>query len=550
MAKLTINPSQMKVNLGRQTNITQLGINPDLFTRLGNEVSQSGKVFEKIKADQRLIEDQNRSWEIISDKVKEIDIALGQTSNLFNMEEADNILNTAYEIDVSKERKDVQKLVNNYLIKDKIKNRSKVYSKVLANTAQQTEDNDNDFLISNFQKRISNIAVDRATADKDFESWFNNPINKAKRPLKEHNKLKQKFEVLYLEAVNNLKIESDPFSALLDPDEIKKKFGPQKGEMYLAKARNQVMKDFDALFLLEDKVIKEREFRQISLFSELANRAANPGGEAPAPTFLELEDLKDSGSINQAQYSALINLLMDDEKVSDGELINIINNQLVIAENSNELEDLQSVSSSTKEFLENVNVKDISVINKLIETFKKDPTKHEDYKKTYSILRANLNDLGGVMDVLAGSGGITPADKIETTDALARFNSYVVNGLPPESAYIKVISTITKEKIPDVYSANLKPLYTSIDDIKTAIQKNPDNYFNNKIAEVAQKLSRGDITPDDFFEDVERMDMLRNVYNVRVKIFGANKALEPKQADDMNLMELFKIVNDKIQTGN
>ena len=92
MAKLTINPSQMKVNLGRQTNITQLGINPDLFTRLGNEISQSGKVFEKIKADQRLIEDQNRSWEIISDKVKEIDIALGQTSNLFNMEEADNIL--------------------------------------------------------------------------------------------------------------------------------------------------------------------------------------------------------------------------------------------------------------------------------------------------------------------------------------------------------------------------------------------------------------------------------------------------------------------------
>ena len=46
MAKLTINPSQMKVNTGRQTNITQLGINPDLFTRLGNEISQSGKVFE------------------------------------------------------------------------------------------------------------------------------------------------------------------------------------------------------------------------------------------------------------------------------------------------------------------------------------------------------------------------------------------------------------------------------------------------------------------------------------------------------------------------
>ena len=549
MAKLTINPSQMKVNAGRQTNITQLGINPDLFTRLGNEISQSGKVFEKIKRDQRLIEDQNRSWEIISEKRKEIDLALGQTSKLFDMEQADNILNTAYEIDVTKERKDVQRLVNTYLVKDKIKARSKVYSSVLSNTAQQTEDNDNDFLIDNFQKRLSSVAVDRAAADKDYLSWFNNPVNKAKRDIKGHNKLKEKFDVLYIEAINNLEIESNPFAALQNPEELEKKFGKQKGELYLKKAQNKVMSDLDNYLLLEEKVIKEREFKQITLFSDVANRIVNPTDENPIPTFLELEDLKDTGSINQAQYGSLVKVLMEEDKVSDGELINIINNQLVIAENNNQLEDIQNVASSTKEFLENVNVKDISVINKLIDAFKSDPTKHEDYKKTYNVLRANLNDLGGVMDVLAGSGGITPADKIETTDALARFNSYVANGLPPENAYVKVISTITKEKIPDVYSANLKPLYTDIADIKTAIQKNPDNYFNTKIGEVAQKLSRGEVTPDDFFEDVERIDMLRNVYNVRVKVFGTDKALDQKQADEMNLMELFNLINDKIQTN-
>ena len=118
---------------------------------------------------------------------------------------------------------------------------------------------------------------------------------------------------------------------------------------------------------------------------------------------------------------------MDEDKKSDGELINIINNQIVIAETTNEINDINSLVSSSKEFLENMNVKDINVYNKLLDTFKKDPLKHEDYKKTYNILRANLNDLGGVMDVLAGSGGITPADKIETTDALSRFASYVSN---------------------------------------------------------------------------------------------------------------------------
>ena len=183
MARLKITPSQMKVNPGRQENLTSLGISTQLFTKLGAEIGQSGAVFEKIKKDQRLIQDQNRSWEIISEKNKEIDTALGQTKNIFNMQEADNILDAAYEIDVSKESKEVQRLVNNYLVKDKIKSRSKAYATVLANTAQQTEDNDNDFLITNFQKRISPVAVDRAAAEKEFESWFENPVNKAKEIL-------------------------------------------------------------------------------------------------------------------------------------------------------------------------------------------------------------------------------------------------------------------------------------------------------------------------------------------------------------------------------
>ena len=38
-------------------------------------------------------------------------------------------------------------------------------------------------------------------------------------------------------------------------------------------------------------------------------RAENPSDEVPAPTFLELEDLKDSGSINIAQYGALVKFI-------------------------------------------------------------------------------------------------------------------------------------------------------------------------------------------------------------------------------------------------
>ena len=42
MARLKITPSQMKVNPGRQENLTSLGISTQLFTKLGAEIGQSG----------------------------------------------------------------------------------------------------------------------------------------------------------------------------------------------------------------------------------------------------------------------------------------------------------------------------------------------------------------------------------------------------------------------------------------------------------------------------------------------------------------------------
>ena len=43
--------------------------------------------------------------------------------------------------------------------------------------------------------------------------------------------------------------------------------------------------------------------------------------------------------------------------------------------------------------------------------------------------------------------------------------------------------------------------------------------------------------------------MLRNVYNVRVNVFGKDKALEPKTTDELNLIELLQSVKDKVQTN-
>ena len=39
--------------------------------------------------------------------------------------------------------------------------------------------------------------------------------------------------------------------------------------------------------------------------------------------------------------------------------------------------------------------------------------------------------------------------------------------------------------------------------------------------------------------------MLRNVYNVRVNVMGKDKALEPKVADELNILEMLQAIKDK-----
>ena len=83
-------------------------------------------LFEKLKADQRVIEDQNRFYEIIQSFTKKIDKSLLDTSKFESLDLAEEEHEKAYEIDISNESKNVQKLVTQHLFKEKLSNRSKL----------------------------------------------------------------------------------------------------------------------------------------------------------------------------------------------------------------------------------------------------------------------------------------------------------------------------------------------------------------------------------------------------------------------------------------
>ena len=543
MSKLKIYQSQMGVKQSQTPNVTSLATPISFYQQLGSNVSQAAKQFETIKKDQKLIEDQNRYYEIITEKSKQIDKSLFEASQFVNLDLAEETMAAAYEIDLTGESQGVKNLVNTFINKERIKNNSILYKAVMARTAEENNKNDVNFLNNNLLQRTNTDPGTRAAGDKEFEVWFNSPVQKRKYSPDKLQKKMDEYEYLKNETLINLGIKSSPLDVLLSREEIIQRYGPQKGAMYLRKAENAFLSAAEEELLANDKEVNTREFNQITLFTELGNRIID---EDNRPTIDELHDLKDAGEINSAQYSALIDLYTNPDKISDADFINRINNQIVIAEGVNELDDIQNVYSSSRDFLENTNIKDTTILSKLIKNFKEDPTKHEDYKNFYRRLRVNLGDMEGVAGLFVGAGGFTTDDKEMTQDALERFNRYVVeDGLTAEQAYVRTIAKIGTEKIPDIFSPNLVPLNFDISNMTDAIKKKPDGFFDELNNALAVKYRTGQITRSEFLEDIARVDLLKDVFEVRRRVGGVDFATAKNESGGFDFGKLLK----DIQSG-
>ena len=303
----------MQVRGSKPVNVTNLAVNVGFAQQLGSNISAAGREFEKIKKDQKLIEDQNRFYELIGSQQKVIDSTLYEASQITNLELAEETLSKAYDLDVSGENRQVQSLVNTYINKEKLRNQSSLYKSVMSKAAEQNKQADIDFLNRNLLDRTNTDASIRATGDKNFLDWGNDRVQLSKYGQKDLNKLLSEYEYLKQETITNLGIKTDPLAVMLSEKELVEQFGPQKGKIYLERAQNAFVSAANEELLANDKEVNERVFEQVTTFTELGNRIID---DENRPSIDELHDIKDSGKINTTQYNALLDLYINPDKVS------------------------------------------------------------------------------------------------------------------------------------------------------------------------------------------------------------------------------------------
>ena len=70
---------------------------------------------------------------------------------------------------------------------------------------------------------------------------------------------------------------------------------------------------------------------------------------------------------------------------------------------------------------------------------------------------------------------------------------------------LKVIKTISKDTIPDIYSANLQPINMNVEDIGEAIKKKPKGFFEDEGNKLAIKFKNKEIDREEFLEDINKI---------------------------------------------
>ena len=109
-----------------------------------------------------------------------------------------------------------------------------LYKSVMSRAAEKSNLLDTEFLNRNLLDRTNTDPGIRAAGNKDFNDWFDSPVQQTKYyGLETLQKKRDEYEYLKNETITNLGIKSAPLDVLLSEDEIIKEFGPQKGALYL-----------------------------------------------------------------------------------------------------------------------------------------------------------------------------------------------------------------------------------------------------------------------------------------------------------------------------
>ena len=528
MAKLEISYSKSQLTKPRPTSLEGAKIDPYYSSVAGSGFSKLGSYVDKIIQDSRVQNDKNRIRKLKIDVDKIIRKEYAKYSTSSDTADVNTFLENTdwskYKKTFKKENKYVQNGIEAYLLNAQKDTHWRLLTEITSRHVKESELGDHMDLDKLTLLMGSNDIITSTKASNVFERWFVDPTNTERYGAVA---LKKLYDDKLAQA-NRYRLEfgikNDPFEILRNPKKLTDELNEQAASEVLEDAKKNAVNhvvnlDWDALYVEEASIAEK-----INNFSEIIVRMNTWKGDeknwrAQLPTVDDLHDMFDKDQINSAQLAVLLDFYTNPNKLSDQSIKDFINAQITLASNVEEIDNLEKMVVFDQTVAMKLNVKDISKFKAQFEKHRENFQEARNakiYEEKVSNMMGKVNSLGGMIRT---SGSKTSEEKDIRENAENYYNDLVYNKkIKPADAFVQTIDAFTTEKnAPVIYNvANL----TSIKLRPPKANKlNPEEYFNNYRNEIAQAYKNGKIDIQVFMEDLAAMDVIEDVFKVRLEIY-------------------------------
>ena len=541
MAKMEIYKSQLGVKTAKVQEIgSALALPFSLATQRGTAFSQLGQTIKDARDKRQETQDQNDARKI--NKMINLDLLEKFNGYQFssNTDDADQF-NNSVSIDnykkilkENKANKRVKELVGDNLYKKSSDLAEKLFLKISATHLNETLNGHQEDLY-----RIQTMmgSPDFHTRQRGYHEhgvWFNSPSHKEKynevdwKNLKRATELNGKEELILNGAKN-----SGASATLEEEEQIIKEFGPKRGEIILDKVKNiglskQLSKD-----LAEERLELATQTQQITNYQTVLERLLNkddPDYQSKLPTLDDLNDLWKAGELNTAQYQSLTDYYVKgDIEGGNQEVLNAVLYQISIAENVDDVDEINRQVNINPEWVAHLSLKEKKAFAASFDKNKENREIWSDYKYYKKQLD---NTMGNVQGFVSKYDRDRAEELSIATSAAMEYETHIGNGMRPDDAYIKVLRQYAgTDNLPKL--SHLPQLQNySLAKLTEAITKDPLNAFQKIEDDLAKLAGEDKISMTSLREDLDRLDVIKDLHQLRIQILGENEINKPKGGTD------------------
>ena len=528
MAKLEISYSKSQIKKPSPTSLEGARIDPYYSSVAGAGFTKLGSYVDKIIKDSRVQNDKNRIRKLKIDIDKKISEEYSKYSTSSDTADVNTFLENTdwskFKKTFRKENKYVKNGIEGYLLNQQKDLHWRLLSEITGRHVKETQLGDHMDLDKLTLLMASNDIITSTKATNTFEAWFKDLTNKDRYGA---IALKKLYDDKLAQA-NKYKLEfgikNDPFKILRNPKALTNELNEFAASEALENAKKNavnhvVNQDWDALSVEEASIAEK-----INNFSEIIVRMNTWKGDeknwrAQLPSVDDLYDMFDKDQLNSGQLAVLLDFYVNPNKLADQSVKDSINAQISLAANVEEIDNLEKMVVFDQTVAMKLNVKDISKYKAIFEKHRENFQEAKNaniYLEKVSNMMGKVNSLGGM---IRKSGSKTSEEKDIRENAENYYNDLVYEKkVKPADAYVQTIEAFTTGKnTPVIYNvANLTsvklqpPKHNKLD---------PEEYFTNYRNEIAKAYKDGKIDIQVFMEDLAAMDVIEDVFKVRMEIY-------------------------------